>query len=55
MDFTKVEHYEKEYLDTHHDSALAVTSGVENQPMVNPHFVRKRNDAAVDVLQLIVT
>ena len=42
MDFTKVEHYEKEYLDTHHDSALAVTSGVENQPMVNPHFVRKR-------------
>ena len=42
MDFTKIEHYENEYLDTHHDSALTVTTGVENQPMVNPYFVRKR-------------
>ena len=42
MDFTKIEHYENEYLDTHHDSALAVTTGVENQPSVNPYFVRKR-------------
>ena len=42
MDFTKIEHYENEYLDTHHDSALAVTTGVENQPTVNPYFVRKR-------------
>ena len=42
MDFTKIEHYENEYLDTHHDSALAVTTGVEDQPVVNPHFVRKR-------------
>ena len=42
MDFTKIEHYENEYLDTHHDSALAVTTGVEDQPTVNPYFVRKR-------------
>ena len=42
MDFTKIEHYENEYLDTHHDSALAVTTGVEDQPIVNPYFVRKR-------------
>lgn len=42
MDFTKIEHYENEYLDTHHDSALAVTTGVDDQPVVNPHFVRKR-------------
>ena len=42
MDFSKIEHYENEYLDTHHNSALAVTTGVEDQPMVNPYFVRKR-------------
>ena len=42
MDFSKIEHYENEYLDTHHDSALTVTTGVEDQPMVNPYFVRKR-------------
>ena len=42
MAFTKIEHYEKEYLDTHHDSALNVTQGVEDQPVVNPHFVRKK-------------
>ena len=42
MDFTKIEHYENEYLDTHHDSALAVTTGVDDQPIVNPYFVRKR-------------
>ena len=42
MDFTKIEHYEKEYLDTHHDSALNVTEGVEDQPIVNPYFKRKK-------------
>ena len=42
MSYTKIEHYEKEYLDKHHDSALNVTKGVEDQPVVNPHFVRKK-------------
>ena len=42
MSYTKIEHYEKEYLDQHHDSALNVTKGVEDQPVVNPHFVRKK-------------
>ena len=42
MAFTKIEHYEKEYLDAHHDSALNVTTGVEDQPIVNPYFKRKK-------------
>ncbi len=42
MGFTKINHYEKEYLDSHHDSALNVTQGVEDQPIVNPYFVRKK-------------
>ena len=42
MSFAKIEHYEKEYLDTHHDSALAVTAGVEEKPVVNPYFVRRK-------------
>lgn len=42
MSFTKIDHYEKEYIDTHHGSALNVTDGVADQPMVNPHFVRKK-------------
>lgn len=42
MSYTKIEHYEKEYLDTHHDSALNVTEGVEEKPVVNPYFVRKK-------------
>ena len=42
MSYTKIEHYEKEYLDAHHDSALNVTDGVESQPVVNPYFVRKK-------------
>ena len=45
MAFTKIEHFEKEYIDTHHDSALTVTEGVEDQPIVNPYFVRKRRRA----------
>ena len=31
MAFSKIEHYEKEYLDQHHDSALNVTEGVEEK------------------------
>lgn len=42
MSFTKIEHYEKEYADTHHDSALNVTQGVEEQPIVNPYFTRPK-------------
>lgn len=42
MSYTKIEHYEKEYLDQHHGSALNVTEGVENQPVVNPYFVRRK-------------
>ncbi len=42
MSFTKIDHYEKEYADAHHDSALNVTEGVADQPIVNPRFVRKR-------------
>ncbi|MEG0788927.1 MAG: methylmalonyl Co-A mutase-associated GTPase MeaB [Alistipes sp.] len=41
MPFTKIQHYEKEYLDKHHNSALNVTSGVADQPIVNPYFTRK--------------
>ncbi|MBP3482952.1 MAG: methylmalonyl Co-A mutase-associated GTPase MeaB [Alistipes sp.] len=39
---TKIEHFEREYADTHHDTALNVTAGVEDQPVVNPYFVRKK-------------
>ena len=42
MSYTKIEHYEKKYLDQHHDSALNVTEGVEDKPVVNPYFVRRK-------------
>ena len=42
MAFTKIDHYEKEYIDTHHDSALNVTEGVADQPIVNPRFIRRK-------------
>ena len=42
MSYTKIEHYEKEYLDQHHDSALNVTEGVDDKPVVNPYFVRRK-------------
>ena len=43
MSYTKIEHFERgEYRDTHHDSALSVTDGVADQPIVNPYFVKKR-------------
>ncbi len=42
MAFTKIQHFEKEYIDDHHHSALNVSEGVENQPITNPYFVRRR-------------
>ncbi|MFI3277627.1 MAG: methylmalonyl Co-A mutase-associated GTPase MeaB [Rikenellaceae bacterium] len=41
MAFSKIEHFERDYIDTHHDSALSVTSGVADQPITNPYFKRK--------------
>ena len=42
MSFTKINHYEKEYADMHHDTALNVTEGVEDQHYhpVEPRMVR---------------
>ncbi|MDE5851925.1 MAG: methylmalonyl Co-A mutase-associated GTPase MeaB, partial [Alistipes sp.] len=45
MNFTKIDHYEKEYADTHHDTALNVAEGVEDQPIVNPYFTRRKKRA----------
>ena len=45
MSFTKIDHYEKEYADTHHDTALNVTEGVEDQPIVSPYFKRRKKRA----------
>jgi len=42
MSFAKINHYEKEYADTHRDTALNVAEGVGEQPIVNPHFTRLR-------------
>src|SRR5574344_3154605 len=42
MSHTKIEHFEREYADAHHDTALAVTEGVADQPIVNPYFIKKR-------------
>ncbi|MFI3318044.1 MAG: methylmalonyl Co-A mutase-associated GTPase MeaB [Rikenellaceae bacterium] len=41
MAFTKITHFESDYCDDHHDSALSVASGVSDQPIVNPYFKRK--------------
>ncbi len=38
----KIDHFEEEYLHDHHDSALHVSSGVNDQPIVNPYFKRVR-------------
>ena len=35
MSFTKINHYEKEYADAHHDTALNVAEGVEDQPIIS--------------------
>lgn len=45
MSFTKINHYEREYADTHHDTALEVAEGVAEQPIVNPYFTRRRKRA----------
>ena len=45
MSFTKIDHYEKEYADTHHDTALNVTEGVEDQPIISPYFKRRKKRA----------
>ena len=42
MAFTKINHYEKEYADAHHDTALNVTEGVEDQPIISPYFTRRK-------------
>lgn len=42
MSFSQIDHYEKEYADTHHDTALNVAQGVEQQPIVNPYFKRRK-------------
>ena len=47
MSFTKINHYEKEYADMHHDTALNVTQGVEDQPIVNPYFTRRKKSGAM--------
>ena len=45
MSFTKIDHYEREYADTHHDTALNVTEGVEEQPIISPYFKRHKKRA----------
>ncbi len=45
MASTKIDHYENEHRHHHEDSALNVTAGVEQQPVVNPYFVRKKRPA----------
>ena len=45
MSFTKINHYEKEYADTHHDTALNVSEGVGDQQIVSPYFTRRRKRA----------
>ena len=45
MSFTRIDQYEKEYADTHHDAALNVTQGVEEQPIVSPYFKRRKKRA----------
>lgn len=42
MAFTKINHYEKEYADTHHSTALNVSEGVEEQPIISPYFTRRK-------------
>ncbi len=42
MAFSKIEHFERDYIDTHHDSALKVNCGVGDQPIVNPYFKKRQ-------------
>ena len=41
MAFTKIQHFEKEYIDDHHHSALNVSEGVADKPITSPYFVRR--------------
>ncbi len=41
MTFSKIEHFEHEYNDNCQTSALKVTEGVAEQPIVNPYFQRR--------------
>ena len=45
MSFTKINHYEKEYADAHHDTAPNVAEGVEDQPIISPYFTRRKKRA----------
>ena len=45
MSFTKIDHYEREYADPHHDTALNVTERGEDQPIVSPYFKRRKKRA----------
>ena len=48
MAFSKITHYEKEYRDAHHDSALDVTQGVADQPIVSPYFKKRKRRTLSD-------
>ncbi len=39
---SKIDHFEHHHREHHADSALSVTEGVSDQPIVNPGFVRRR-------------
>ncbi|MCD7970806.1 MAG: methylmalonyl Co-A mutase-associated GTPase MeaB [Alistipes sp.] len=42
MSFSRIDHFEFQHKDEHHDSALDVTRGVEDAPTVSPYFRKKR-------------
>ncbi len=42
MSFSDIDHWEHHHREEHRDSALSVTEGVEDQPVVNPYFVKKK-------------
>lgn len=41
MSHSRIDHFEDHHRDAHCDSALNVTRGVEEQPVVNPYFRKK--------------
>lgn len=42
---SEIDHFEHHHKEHYGDSALSVTEGVADQPVVNPHFVRKKRPA----------
>lgn len=56
MSFSKIDHFEHHHKDEHHDSALEVAPGVQDVPVVNPHFkrVRKRELTADEFVEGIL-